>query len=258
MRLADSLERLSGTEKGSLSRKGRERRRAGYHPPLRPRFEFLEQRVSPAVLAIDPVHLTVNGSPNTIYGAPFTASVVDGVARFDIASDLSVAEGDTIVVGPGRAVSLVIGGGLELPAGSALDSAADALTIQASGTVNLAGSVVVGGSLSVSGQTVINSGAIHADGGVGGTIAIQAASFQNSGRITADGTGGAGGTVRVAFTGSYVETTSGLIAADGAGGAGGRVTIDGERPPATCSRAGGRRPRGRPAVAWGSWRAPSM
>ena len=84
----------------------------------------------------------------------------------------------------------------------------------------------MGGSLSVSGQTVINSGAIHADG-VGGTIAIQAASFQNSGRITADGTGGAGGTVRVAFTGSYVETTSGLIAADGAGGAGGRVTIDG-------------------------------
>ena len=168
MRLADSLERLSGTEKGSLSRKGRERRRAGYHPPLRPRFEFLEQRLAPAVLAIDPVHLTVNGSPNTIYGAPFTASVVDGVARFDIASDLSVAEGDTIVVGPGRAVSLVIGGGLELPAGSALDSAADALTIQASGTVNLAGSVVVGGSLSVSGQTVINSGAIHADGASAG------------------------------------------------------------------------------------------
>ena len=33
--------------------------------------------------------------------------------------------------------------------------------------------------------------------------------------------------MRVAFTGSYVETTSGLIAADGAGGAGGRVTIDG-------------------------------
>ncbi len=224
----DSLGRLAGFPQSLRSWKGRARRRPGAKPRLRPRVDWLEQRIAPATFTIDPVHLTVNGSASTIEGMPVSATVEGGVARFEVAGDLTVGGGDTIVVSAGRPVVMVVDGSLDLEAGATLASTASSLALCAAEMVDVAGSVAASGSLAISGQTVITSGAIHADGaGGGGAIDVTAAQFHNSGDITANSNGGAGGTVQVNFTGSYVETTSGLIAADGNGAAGGSVRIDG-------------------------------
>src|SRR5579884_1601559 len=212
--------RAAGLKK-TTRQHGRRRR-----PPVRLCLEVLENRLSPAIL-LDPNQLTIAGSSSVFHGTPFTAALVDGVAQFKVAGDLSLAAGDTVVVAPGRPVSLVVAGNFTLPAGAALDTSADDFTLSAAGTFNLAGSIAARGSLTLAGNLVVNSGAVHADGASGGRIDIQAASFQNSGAITADGSSAAGGTVRVNFTGSYIETGAGLIAADSTSGPGGSVTIDG-------------------------------
>jgi hypothetical protein len=103
------------------------------------------------------------------------------------------------------------------------------LTISSDGILAVDGAVNVMGRLALSGQVIINTGRLSADGNTGGEVRIDAGNFQNSGSITADGVAGDGGTVHIAFTGAYIETTSGLIAADGnPAGHGGQVTIDGE------------------------------
>jgi hypothetical protein len=102
------------------------------------------------------------------------------------------------------------------------------LTITSDGFITVDGAVDVTGRLALSGQVIINTGRLSADGNRGGEVRIDAGNFQNSGTITADGLAGDGGTVHIAFTGAYIETTAGLTAADGGPGTqGGQVTIDG-------------------------------
>jgi hypothetical protein len=66
-----------------MARKSHSPGRVRYRPNfLHPMLELLEDRLAPATVTINTVNLTVNGSSNTIYGTPFTASVVNGVAVF--------------------------------------------------------------------------------------------------------------------------------------------------------------------------------
>lgn len=58
-------------------------------------------------------------------------------------------------------------------------------------------------------------------------MAIAAESVLNHGSITANGSSGAGGTVQIEFTGSYIETAAAVLEATGNGGAGGAVTVAG-------------------------------
>jgi len=83
--------------------------------------------------------------------------------------------------------------------------------------------------IALSADVFVNSGQLHADGRVGGQINVQARNILNAGPITANGAaaGGAGGQVRIAFTGAYVATTAAVVSADSAAGPGGHLTIDG-------------------------------
>jgi hypothetical protein len=83
--------------------------------------------------------------------------------------------------------------------------------------------------IALSADVFVNSGQLHANGPAGGQINVQARNILNAGPITANGAavGGAGGRVRIAFTGAYVATTAAVVSADSAAGPGGHLTIDG-------------------------------
>src|SRR5262249_46329315 len=90
--------------------------------------------------------------------------------------------------------------------------------------------------IDVSAGVFVNSGQLDADGAAGGQILVSAGNMLNAGRISADGTG-PGGTVRVAFSGSYADPSAAVTSARGgidepealatALAPGGTVTIDG-------------------------------
>jgi hypothetical protein len=138
--------------------------------------------------------------------------------------------------------------------GSALHGGAIALTGSRGVTVDAAGSLtarqgVSGGRVEVTADVFVNSGQVHADGGAGGQVVVRAGNVLNAGRLTADGTGpgGDGGAVRVAFTGSYIDTAAAVTSAGGAAGHGGRLTVDGGATGRLFS-SGSHRATGRPAA----------
>jgi hypothetical protein len=96
------------------------------------------------------------------------------------------------------------------------------IALDASGlvTVAAAGSVTStrgnsSGKIDVAAGVFVNSGQLHADGG---QLLVHSAKVLEAGRLTADG----GGSVRVEFTDSYIDTTAAVASASG-----GSVTIDG-------------------------------
>jgi hypothetical protein len=101
------------------------------------------------------------------------------------------------------------------------------VTVEAGGVL-AAGQGDTGGRIDVAAGVFVNAGQVHADGGTGGQVAVWAGNVLNAGRLTADGGPGGGGAVRVAFTGSYIDTVAARTSASGgAAGLGGEVTIDG-------------------------------
>jgi Repeat of unknown function (DUF5650) len=104
---------------------------------------------------------------------------------------------------------------------------ADEVTLDISGFVTVeAGALLTANQIDVSASVFVNSGQLRADGLAGGQVFVSAGNVQNGGRVSANGSG-AGGTVRIAFTGSYVDTRAAVTSASGLAGAGGSVTIDG-------------------------------
>src|SRR6516162_4461394 len=115
---------------------------------------------------------------------------------------------------------------------------AGAITLAGSGWVTIeAKGLLAADRIDVSAGVFVNSAQVDADGAAGGQILISAGNVLNGGRISADGTG-PGGTVQVAFSGSYVDTSAAVTSARGGIGqpgaaeptalaTGGTVIIDG-------------------------------
>jgi filamentous hemagglutinin family protein len=106
------------------------------------------------------------------------------------------------------------------------------------GSVNLSGTVDVsgdhagesGGEINVVAERVyVNSDSkLNANGQAdGGAITILAGSVLNAGAITADGSEGNGGSVDILFTGDYIAVRDSLISASSQYGYGGDVTVSG-------------------------------
>ena len=105
---------------------------------------------------------------------------------------------------------------------------AGGLAVQCDGVLDVQGQVSAAGPIELSGQSVQLAGKVRADGPGGGSITVSADNVLQSGLLEADGSQGAGGSIRVDFTGHYLATVSSLTAASSTGaGAGGLVVIDG-------------------------------
>ncbi len=122
------------------------------------------------------------------------------------------------------AASLDIGGTVRA-ATATLDSAG-LLNVEAGGSVT-AQTGSVGGPITATAADFVNVGQVLAEGCKGGQVTIAAPDYLNAGIISAAGTDGAGGSVEVSFTQSYIDTTAALTAVGGTGGAGGQVNIHG-------------------------------
>jgi hypothetical protein len=82
---------------------------------------------------------------------------------------------------------------------------------------------VRGGRIEVAASVFVNSGQLHAGGTEGGLVLIHAGKVLNAGGLTASG-----GSVRVEFTDSYIDTATAVTSASGgASGPGGSVTVNG-------------------------------
>ena len=104
---------------------------------------------------------------------------------------------------------------------------AGAVTLDVSGWVTVEASGALDANrIDVSASVFVNSGQLRADGLNGGAVAVHAGNVLNAGRISADGSA-SGGSVQVAFTGSYVDTSPAETSADGGAGPGGSVLLDG-------------------------------
>jgi hypothetical protein len=108
------------------------------------------------------------------------------------------------------------------------------LTVSGWVTIEAIGSLAAN-HMDVSAGVFVNSGQLHADGLNGGQIIVSAGNVLNAGQITADASG-AGGTVQITFTGSYIDTSAAVTSANGGKRAssepgvsapGGILTIDG-------------------------------
>jgi len=105
---------------------------------------------------------------------------------------------------------------------------AGGLSVQCDGIVNVQGQVSAAGPIQLSGHAVLLAGQVRADGLGGGSIAVSADNVLQSGLLEANGSQGAGGSIRVDFTGSYVATVSAVTSASSTGaGGGGLLVIDG-------------------------------
>jgi hypothetical protein len=132
-----------------------------------------------------------------------------------------VAVAGSLVV---RAPQIMVSGALR--GGAVTLASAGWVSVEAAGRID-AGQGAFGGRIDVLADEFANSGQLHADGRSGGQIVVQAGNILNAGRITADGTT-SGGAVRLAFTGSYIDTVAAVTSASsGAAGPGGRVAVDG-------------------------------
>jgi hypothetical protein len=103
---------------------------------------------------------------------------------------------------------------------------AGALALQTDGLLEIQGQLSAGGPIQLSGSSVFVAGQVKADGLAGGSIALTAGNVVQSGLLEANGSQGAGGTVRVDFTGQYVATASAVTSASGSS-AGGLIVVDG-------------------------------
>src|SRR5436305_916237 len=81
-----------------------------------------------------------------------------------------------------------------------------------------AGAEADAGTVAVTAGSFLNAGVVRADGPAGGTVTVNAGNVLQAGTVSADGTAGAAGTVRIAFTGSYVDTAAARTSADGVSG----------------------------------------
>ena len=91
-------------------------------------------------------------------------------------------------------------------------------------SVETAGALVArngdnGGRIEVKADIFVTTGQLHADGDSAGQVFVHARNMLNAGHITADGNHG---TVGIAFTGSYIDTTAALNSVNG-----GHLTITG-------------------------------
>jgi hypothetical protein len=140
-----------------------------------------------------------------------------------VLSDADVLTQDVTAAGPLtiQAPTITVGGTLHA-SGVTLDGS-DRVTVEAAG-------LLAAGRIDVSAGTFVNTGQVHAVGPAGGQVAVDASKVLDAGPITADATapGGDGGTVRITFTGAYLDTAAAVTSADGGvAGQGGWLTIDG-------------------------------
>jgi hypothetical protein len=192
----------------------------------------------PASAAFDP--LLAGASRSTLTDIAFDGGAADTLVLDSQAVDgglqvsapkATVATEDVSVAGflAVKASTIDIRGALD--AASVALTASDWTTVEAKGTVT-ASTEASGGNIAVESAVFVNSGQLHADGLIGGQIFVSAGKVLNGGSISADGSG-QGGSVRVAFTDSYIDTSAAVTSADGGKGEpgalapGGFVTIDG-------------------------------
>jgi hypothetical protein len=168
------------------------------------------------------IYLAGGGSGNSLTLADLTdagslAVITDGSVL--LAGPVTVADSLTVT-----AASLTISGAVRAAAAT-LDTAG-LLNVEAGGSMitQAAGS---GGSLTASAADFVNVGQIRADGAHGGMVTITAPDYLNAGTVSAGGTAGAGGTIQVGFTHSYIDTTAAVTSATGVGAAGGQVAVNG-------------------------------
>jgi hypothetical protein len=106
---------------------------------------------------------------------------------------------------------------------------AGGLAVQCDGVVDIQGQVSAAGPIQLSGYSVLVAGQVRADGLTGGSITVTANSVLQSGLLEANGNQGAGGSIRIDFSHSYVATVSAVTSASSTGtGAGGLIVIDGQ------------------------------
>jgi autotransporter-associated beta strand protein len=153
------------------------------------------------------------GHDTLILGSQELAGNLVVSASASIVTEDVVASGQLTIEAPSIEVSGRLGG--------------SGITLAASGLITVeAGGQLAAERLEVSAGVFVNSGQLHADGLAGGEVFMSAGNVLNAGRVSADGSE-AGGTVRIAFSGSYMDTTAAVTSADGLAGSGGNVTIDG-------------------------------
>ena len=202
------------------------RQRSGYGRPL---LEPLEDRSLPSAVAFDPV-----GGRLTLAASSAEVSATDGVLAIRL---------DGMPAGPTHfraaelhGITLTGGGTSDVLTLGDLSSAGD-LLITSDGGVTVTGAVRAGGTLRVraaglldvegslsgtaiaaSADRVIEVGHVSADR----TVTVTARDYFSAGSLVAPG-----GSIRVDFTDSYIDTTTARTSAATSGGAGGTVTIDG-------------------------------
>jgi hypothetical protein len=201
---------------------------------------FLEVAVAGRPHSSDPTSASFDPALAGASAGTLVGIRLDGGAQDTLILGSQKLPGGLRVVAPEAAVTtedVAVGGALRIEAhgitvggalrGSAVELAGSGLVaVEAKGRLDAqqAGS---GGSIEVTAAVFVNSGQVQADGPSGGQVAVRAGNVLNAGRLSADGSG-PGGAVRLAFTGSYIDTTAALTSASGgAAGRGGAVTLDG-------------------------------
>ncbi len=232
----------------------------GREPDRRARLplaiEVLEQRLAPASI-LPGLHFDGSAGALSLAGGK---AVVRGLASGGIAvtldgylhsSDANSAAFDKGLAGASaaglRQISLG-GGGLtdSLTLGTLMDN--QALAVRSDGSVSVAGTVRAasltvtatglldieaggrltarGGSITLAADQLVNTGRIDAGGTTGGKVAVTAHDYLDAGQVSAAGSGGAGGSVQIGFTHSYIDTTTATTTVSSTGAAG-QIRVNG-------------------------------
>jgi hypothetical protein len=222
----------------------------------RPVLERLEDRTAPAaagLLGFTPGSglLAVNDPAGTmaaqvsLSATGYVQVMLDGVMH---SSNPGAADYDTALAGAGArslhaldfqgsAQAALVLDGNTVPGNLAIVSdqpvsvtghvgAGGTLSISAPSLVVLAGGSLTAPTAQLSTDVLTLEGTISASSPTGGSVSIQTGAMIQSGAVTADGSAGAGGSILVDFSRSYIASSASLLQADGAT-VGGRVVVNG-------------------------------
>ncbi|MGE0757009.1 MAG: matrixin family metalloprotease, partial [Pirellulaceae bacterium] len=194
---------------------------------------------SETVISAAAQNVTINTSTLTIsgddshsqkfYGTPFQTAIVNGVATFYVAGDLSIGPDNISIVGS-RPLSLVVGNNVSIAPGATFDASAVGATAKAGGGAGRTsgGSGGSGGA----GQTLLDNRGFSGLGGYSpatnpldetGTPPLAGTSFGDSGQNGGSGTQGANGTKGSAGSAGSSGLAGFNNSGGGAGGAGATV-----------------------------------
>jgi hypothetical protein len=196
----------------------------------RPALDLLEDRTLPSNVSFNPVGgwLTLAGSSAEVSAAPdgVLAIRIDGMSAG--LTGLNVADLRGITLAGGGTSDMLTLGDLATTGDLAITSDGG---VTVTGAVDTAGTfrVLAAGLLDVEGDLrgaridasadyVVDDGWVSAES----AIAVTARNYLGAGTLAAPG-----GSVRVDFTESYIDTAAAMTSTAGLGGAGGTVTIDG-------------------------------